>query len=480
MLDERLFARYQLLRERASDPDAWIETREGSDLWVDGVNVFLTVDSDDFQAGLELYYQTETFDSDSVTSLLQALHRFCSQAAKRGEFELYQALCVGMTALSLHPEINGQLFNLPAQVTNHSLALLLSPTYHTIWIHSYNAGIELVLDLEKEEYQIFRPEHGRIYQKAMRLEQGTFLKFPFHTYFHEIAHILLFHDLYPRVLGTPEEEWSIWAHLEASISCLEEIVLAEIMSMQEDLSILLDGYSMSAMYQEYGDYRFQVLRGQSPAGVTGRDLALYRKRWIQQGQGEAAVPDNKVKRAILAAHPVAQEREIEIARSFSAYIQNQQQHTFWGQAASRRNRVSAFREVIDLLPSDPFCQQKYAESLDPDAWRSPGSVIAGSPPALCTATRQRNRQIFEWRELICRIAELRGFLQQEHAEQEALDALLAIAQRSASALTGSEPDDLHELRDAALHCLAAVSNQPVRERAARLLQNQFTHLLEPH
>ncbi|WP_052036334.1 hypothetical protein [Tumebacillus flagellatus] len=418
---------------------------------------------------------------------LHALHRFCLEQNARGEFELYQALALGMTWLTLQPETYGQFFNVPTQVTNHSTALLLSPTYQAVWAHSFQEGLELYADLETRRLSLFRPEHGRIYQNPNSYHQGEFLKYPFQNFFHEMTHILLTYDVYPRVLGTPEEERSWLTQIEASVSCLEEDVMAELVAVRSDLNIIDDGFGSTGSYPEYGEFRYAVITGQHETGLSRKALQHFRKRFIQLGENETYIPENPIKAEILANFQVT-DAEIEtILPHFAAYIANQQFHTTWGIESSARNRIPGFREVIELLPPDPYCLQKMKECLRPDSWPTPEALLSKNPlPELSLEQRNINRRRWRWRELLCRVAEMRGFLQTKALASEPLvqDELFDCAHEIAATVPLSLTEAQHDVKYPVMqrriaNTLHLLQDPADRDRLLELVDQPFTYVLDP-
>ncbi|MFD2171206.1 hypothetical protein [Tumebacillus lipolyticus] len=478
--------RYEELLALTVESEGWLESRPGSDLWVDGLNVFLNVEPDEFEAGFARFLSDYPCEMDLLIETLEALQRYCLDAAKEGEFELYQALSVGMTYLTLHPEVNGEFFNIPVQVTNHSLALLLSPTYRAVWVHSYNAGLELVIDLKADRPTIFRPEHGRIYQMGRWHQAGEVIRFPFVHYFHEMSHVLLFSDLYARVIGTPDEDRSAFVNMEAAITCLENVVLGELMAVQEDLNLIDDGFGTVAVFQEAADFRMSVFRG-DVEGVTPQSLALYLKRNIQFGEDDFLIPENRIKQAILSAHQLS-DREVElIAPHYADLINNQHGHAGWGKEACERNRLPAFREVAELLPVETFALAKLEESLHSDSWSTSSQLFSCEKlPEPNRELREQNKRRWRFRELLFRIAETRGFLQQGLPSQNcsAQTELLEIAEEIADVLNNNrwmEPALYENMLRDVKHCLSdeAVGDMMIRERVVAIFEQPFSYLLEP-
>lgn len=487
---QMLWARYEQLRTSAQDPDQWLDSQIGGDLWVDGLNVFLSIEPDDFAAALADFWHAHSDLATSVMSTLQALHRFCLDQAQKGEFELYQALAVGMTWLSLTPETNRQFFNVPVLITNHSTALLLSPTYQAVWAHSYNAGLELYVDLESDKAgSLFRPEHGRIYQRTSSYAKGTYVKYPFSGYFHEMLHILLFYDVYQRVLGTIEEERSYLTHLEGCISGWEERLAADLLSVGYDLNLIDDGFGDHAGHPEAGAFRIRVMQGQAD-GVTAQGLNAFTKRYMQLGEDHRYIPENPVKAQILQHHLLQEAEEALIWPHYREYMLTLQIHSIWGKKSGARNRLPAFQEVVELVPCDPYCWQKLQESLDPNSWPTVQALFSKEPwPELCAEKRRQHRQVWAWREWLSRLAEMRGSVSQlaEH-ESEVLTELLKIAEHTAAVIRADEPlhmpTEQHEKRIAALqeeinHTLLHLPAGEMRTSMLAMLEDPFTSVLEP-
>lgn len=482
--------RYDQLKAFSHDPDTWLDSQFGGDLWVDGLNVFLTIEREDFIEALERFLQRDEILETFVMRTLQSLHQFCMDAAKCGEFELYQALSVGLTWLSLQAETSSQFFNVPVMIANHSTALLLSPTYQAVWAHSYNAGLELYVDLETRKPSLFRPEHGRIYQRSSSYTRGNFVKYPFQSYFHEMSHILLFYDTYQRVLGTVEEERSLWTHMEACISGLEERMLADLLAVGYELNLIDDGFGDHGGYPEAGSYRIRVVGGLEEPVMSGRALDCFMKQYMQRGEGETFIPENPLKATILQNHQVSDVELESIWPHYETYMRDLQRHSLWGIQSAARNRIPAFREVVELLPLDSYCTQKIQECLDPQAWQTLEELYSKNPwPETDPEHRQRNRQMWRWRDLLSRIAEMRGYLSQVAAgESNVLTELFTHAQTAAQVISACEPLSLtmeqHEQRidslKRAIHdTLQQLQDKELRARLWELIHDPFTYLLEP-
>ncbi len=466
-------------------PEEWVETEIGSDLWVDGLNVFLSVEPDDFAEAIDRFFREYEVADGQLSSWLTVLHRFCKDMAAEGEFPLYQALSVGMAYLSSRPEINEQMFNIPARIINHSTALLISPTYQAVWAYAYNAGYELYIDMGSDAPAAFRPEHGRIYQRSSSFVGGRVVRYPFQNYSHEMMHILLFHDLYTRVLSTPEADITYFAHIEGSVSVMEEVIMREMMEMRDDLNLIDDGYAAVSTFPEYGKYRYQVLQGKVD-GIGPRALAMYRKRFTLLGEGELEAPDNPIKEQILQSHAVTPAEYDSIHPEFAPYIKNQNLHVRWAKQAVYRNRIPTFREVIELLPHDPFCAVKLQESLAPDAWQSGVDMLSSTVlPEPNQAIRSKNKQLLAWKELLYRLAEMRGFLTEQAGghEQIVLERLYQFAVRCAERyrladLTAHE-EAYATLRAEILSTVATIESTELRSALTQMIEVPGTHLLEP-
>ncbi|CCF13133.1 putative uncharacterized protein [Brevibacillus laterosporus GI-9] len=503
MNSPHMLQRYEELRKLAHQTDEWLESKIGSDFWVDGINVFLTIEHEDFVEGLEQFQQQYTYEAEGVTNCLRQLQLYARHSVAQGEFALYQALAVGMTWLSLQEETNGLHFNLPVQITNHSIALLLSPTYLAIWANSYNAGIELFLDVDSTLPTLFRPEHGKIYQNAGSYLRGENLKFPFQNYFHEIAHILLFHDVYQRVLGSEAECRSYWTHIEGCIYALEEQVLSELMEVQADLHVIDDGYGNLQGFEEFAAFRIQLYQGNEDSSLTGDTLRTYVKRGMQLGEGHSQIPDNTVKQTILSTHEV-NERELELLdpHCFS-FVKALQAHSDWGVKSYARNTLPAFRETVELLPTDAYCMKKLEESLQKKPWPDLQALLSSDPfPLLDSKQRKQHKQLWKLRELLSRLAEIRGYLEQRSEQlfeqnQHQLSmsytkiqkALFPVAKQVAGWImeyeTNAESEQQHELRYESVQkeiseILQMVQEEEGQNRLLSFLHVPYSYVLEPN
>ncbi|QOS99195.1 hypothetical protein JNUCC42_23015 [Brevibacterium sp. JNUCC-42] len=503
MNSPHMIQRYEELRKLAQDIDQWLESKIGSDLWVDGINVLLTIEHGDFVEGLEQFQQKYTYEEDNVTSCLRQLQLYARHSVAQGEFALYQALAVGMTWLSLQEETNGLHFNLPVQITNHSIALLLSPTYLAVWANSYNAGIELFLDVDSTLPTLFRPEHGKIYQNAGSYLRGENLKFPFQNYFHEIAHILLFHDVYQRVLGSEAECRSYWTHIEGCIYALEEQVLSELMEVQTDLHVIDDGYGNTQGFEEFAAFRIELYQGNGEPSLTGETLRTYVKRGMQLGEGNFHIPANAVKQTILSNHEL-EERELELLHKHCfSFVKALQAHSAWGVKSYARNTLPAFRETVELLPAHAYCMKKLEESLQKNPWTDVQSLFSSDPfPPLDSKQRKQHKQLWKWRELMSRLAEIRGYLEQRSNQlleqnnhqlstiyTKIQQALLPVAKQVADWIREleetAESEQQHHIRYESVQkeiseILQGVQEEEGQKRLLSFLHVPYSYVLEPH
>lgn len=480
-----LYQQFQAIRAQTEDPNAWIETAIGSDLWVDGLNVFLTVDENSFQESMDLFFQTYSLPADSKVRCVENLAQYCQVAAKVGEYELYQALALGMTWLSMQQEALGQFFNVPIQVTNHSTAILLSRTYRTLWLRAYNEGLSLVVDLESNQNTIFRPEHGSIYQKNTWLQKGERIRYPFGHFFHEMTHILLFADLYSRVLSeNPAEEISMLAHLEACINSFEEQICEELNSVCSDLNLIDDHFGTIAGFPQAGAFRVAVHKG-AVENVTPKDIAHYLIRHFQLGEGSLNIPDNPFKEQILRNFASTDEVDATIHEHYETLLQNQHYHGEWGKEATERNRLPAFREVIELTEIDPFYMQKLAQSLEPALCKTPDVLLADDMqdiPEPCEQTRRNNMHKWALKERLHRIAEIRGYLQLQDAAlyEPVLKALYDEAIKISLALANAAWEmSTEQMDEELLNILSAIACETTREKTSQMIRHRFTYLLLP-
>jgi hypothetical protein len=491
---EQLLAQYRVLRQLTDDHDGWLQHPYGVDLWVDGLNVFLSVGEDDFAESLDRFL-AEHGGLVRKIDCLQALQRFCLASAKEGEFELYQALSVGMTWLSLHMELKNPFFNLPLEITDHSTALLLSPTYLSLWAHSYNAGIGLYTDLNTDDIMLFRPEHGRVCESGKPHQQHA-QNFLFSSYIHEMAHIFFFHELYSRVVGENEaEDASYIVHLEAICCFLCDNILAELVAVRDDLTILEDGF-LALLNHDLtpGEDLLAVARGQRP-GLNGRALSIYTAHHMQRGEGEFFIADNRVKQTILDQFAVSESEEDLIRPTrYGYYTERMKSHAKWGNAAGQRNRIPAFRETVELVPADPYCLQKLEESLHPDSWPTLEKLFSLDPfPEPDPNMRAKNLELWDWRELLFRLAETRGYLQTVGGAscQPVLERLLTVAEKVAERILAHDEKaaavpELHEqlkgeIAQEIREGLFGLPDGELREKTLEMFGgNPYAFLLEPH
>ncbi len=175
---------------------------------------------------------------------------------------------------------------------------------------------------------------------------------------------------------------------------------------------------------------------------------------------------------------------------YEEYIENLQLHSIWGIKSAARNRTPAFREVVELVPIDPYCWEKLQESLDPDAWPTLQALFSKDPwPEPDSEKRRQNRQMWAYRDLLSRLSEMRGYLSQKSiGETEVLVDLLRLAEQVAGAICADDPlnrtadehgQELASVRQKVCDVLHRVSDEEVRRPMLMMIENPFTHLMEP-
>ncbi|RAP29187.1 hypothetical protein C2W64_04134 [Brevibacillus laterosporus] len=492
----QLIEKYQEIRSLTHDHEAWMNSSIGGDLWIDGLQIFLTVEPADFKATYIQYVENYTYNSHSFIQSLNALHQFTVDCANESEFELYKALALGMTWLSLYPHYQSDFFNVPGRITNHSIALLLSPTYQAIWITSYNEGLTLyIADKTTSQSSFFHPEQGRIYQNHQYFRQSDYVNFPYQSYFHEMAHILFCYDLYSRTLGDENEERSYLTHMETSIIALEETVLSELISVRDDLHVTHDGFNGS-IFPEFAEHRLSVMRGEIPT-VSARSLQWFTKAYMQLETENNYISDNQIKRLVVANHSLTEEEISSIMPPYQPYIDNIQQHSPWGICSEARKHIAAYREVIELMEPDSYCITKLQESMHPDTWPTPLSLLSKPTlPEPNPCQREQKKQLWRWREAYARLAKIRGYIEMEAPFADALldvqHRLLIVAKRNARHLNAhlSAEDTLlknhsgeimpveNMLREVRI-ILCGLRHTSTRELLLSMLDEPFMHVLEP-
>lgn len=487
MNKEQMRSRFLEIQQLTSDHDQWLTNPIGTDLWVDGLHVYMNIEAAEFEETLDLFL-AEFGASASYIKTLERLQTFCRREGMKGEYELYKALSVGMTWLSLDQKRKNPFFNLPIEITDHSLWLLISPTYLTLFAHGYNAGLTLHFDYRDEEAAVFRPEHGRVYENFKPGQRHANNQKAV-NFSHEMAHLLLFYDLYPRVLSESEaEDISYFVHVEAVCCFINDRLLVEGMQINQDLYAYENGFaSLLPWTLDPGYDCIRINKGEIP-GLTGRSLSLYTTWMMQQGTGERSIADNPVKAKILQNFAVSEaEQELIRGTHYQTYAEGMKIHSKWGIAAAKRNRISGFRRTVELLPPDPYCMTKMAESLDPNAWPSSASILSCEElPELDAELRARNLERWKQRELFFRLAEAIGYLEQimpgsENGVGEELHDTARLAAQNISSLemNGKEAVALSDLQERIIVSLARLPETEAKQNLLDLFDNPYSYVLEP-
>ncbi|TCP53765.1 hypothetical protein EV586_105109 [Tumebacillus sp. BK434] len=480
-------SRFLEIQQLTSDHAQWLSNPIGIDLWVDGLNVYTNIELAEFEETLDLFLE-EYGASSSYIETLERLQTFCRREGMKSEYELYKAFSVGMTWLSLDLKQKNSFFNLPIEITDHSLWLLLSPTYLTLFAHGYNAGLTLHFEYRDEEAAVFRPEHGRVYENCKPSQRhSNNLKAV--NFSHELAHLLLFYDLYPRVLSENEaEDISSFVHVEAVCCYINDRLLVEGMEINQDLYAYENGFaSLLPWTLDPGYDCIRINKGEI-AGLTGRSLSLYTTWMMQQGTGDRSIADNPVKAKILQNFAVSEaEQELIRGTHYQTYAEGMKIHSKWGIAAAKRNRLPGYRRTVELLPPDPYCLAKMAESFDPDAWPTPASILSCERlPELDAALRERNLERWKQRELFFRLAEAIGYLELVLPEGDdgVAEELHDTARLAAKNIISLETNDTAAcarsgLQERVFVSLARLPESEAKQNLLDLFGNPYSYVLEP-
>lgn len=493
----QLFEKYQEIRSLTQDQEAWMNSSIGGDLWIDGLQVFLTIEPADFEATYKQFVENYTYDSHSFMRCLTSLHQFTVDCAKESEFELYKALALGMTWLSFYSHFQSDFFNLSGRITNHSIALLLSPTYQAIWITSYNEGLTLyIADKANSHLSLFRPEYGLIYQNHQYFLQTGYVNFPYQSYFHEMAHILLCYNLYSHVLADENGANNYRSYVEEGIVTLEETVLSELVAVRDNLHVIHDGFNGSNS-PEFREYSLSVIRGDIST-VSARSLQWFTKAYMQVGTENNHTPhhSNSASQLIVANHPLTEEKMFSIIPPCQPHIENTKQHCLWTIRSGAYNHIATYREVIELMAPDLYGFTKVQEILHPDTCTtSVARVSKTTLPEPNPHHREQKKQLWRWREAYARLAEIRGYIEMEapltDAIPDILHRLLIVAKRHAHHLnnhsaegtiyknhTGEITPVENMLREIRI-ILCGLRHTATRELLLPMFDEPFMHVLEP-
>ncbi|MDN9012130.1 hypothetical protein [Brevibacillus laterosporus] len=441
----QLFEKYQEIRSLTQDYEAWMNSSIGGDLWIDGLEVFLTIEPADFESTFKQFVENYTYDSHSFIRCLTSLHQFTVDCAKESEFELYKALALGMTWLSFYPHYQSDFFNLSGRITNHSIALLLSPTYQAMWITSYNEGLTLyIADKANSHLSLFRPENGLIYQNHQYFIRTNYVNFPYQSYFHEMAHILFCYNLYAHVLADENEKNNYLSYVEEGIVTLEKMVLSELVAVRDNLHVIHDGFNGSSS-PEFREYSPSVIHGDI-SSISASSLKWFTKAYMQVGTENSYTPNNSssANQLIVASQPVAEEKTFSLAPPCQPHIENIKQHCRWTIRNGAYNHISAYREVIELMAPDLNDFAKVQKALHPSTY-SASQISKESLPEPDSHQREQKKQLWRWREAYARLAEIRGYIEMEAPLTDAIPdiqrRLLIVAKRNAHYLNTYSPKD---------------------------------------
>lgn len=490
----QLFEKYQEIRSLTQDYEAWMNSSIGGDLWIDGLQVFLTIEPADFESAYKQFVENYTYDSHSFMRCLTSLHQFTVGCAKESEFELYKALALGMTWLSFYPHYQSDFFNLSGRITNHSIALLLSPTYQAMWITSYNEGLTLyIADKANSHLSLFRPENDLIYQNHQYFLQTNYVNFPYQSYFHEMAHILFCYNLYAHVLANENERNNYLSYVEEGIVTLEKKVLSELVAVRDNLHVIHDGFNGSSS-PEFREYNLSVIRGDI-SSISASSLKWFTKAYMQVGTENNYTPNNSnsANQLIVASHPLTEEKTFSMIPPCQPHIENTKQHGRWTIRNGAYNHIPAYREVIELMAPDLNDFAKGQEALHPSTYTA-SQISKESLPEPDSDQREQKKQLWRWREAYARLAEIRGYIEMEAPLTDAIPdiqrRLLIVAKRNAHYLnTHSTKDKLSKnhtgeimsvenMRKEIRIILCGLRHTATRELLLSMFDEPFMHVLE--
>ncbi|MFY9821643.1 MAG: hypothetical protein WAM82_09675 [Thermoanaerobaculia bacterium] len=400
------------LRARAADPEAWIYSALGADLWIDGLTAFRTVDEPTFDAYLEAYLGFAARAGDPIRSLnegrpaalLGRFAPFLQACAEQGPRSFWPTLAVGLClvrSLGGPPrlETGDEL-----AILDDSLLFLVSPTYRGIRLAAYNTGLRTLAGRTGKS-PTFRPEYGHFHLHPPSLIDAEPPRIPFYNYSHDLAHIVLFGDAYLRPVGTPETTASLLLNAEETVCTLDLVLAAELTRFGVHLHALT-GLRKLESGSKVGKPSVTVQAAGDPDRVRAYQVALKAAAQLHLGT-RSTVTERIVDSVDIPA---------DLADWFDPLTQKM--HASWAESLGRRVWHPVFQRLVSLLPPQPehtanllrFCGETF----------SSGRWIEEPLQEPCREARQKGILLYRLRFLVIRAAEAAVQLSADGLASEAL------------------------------------------------------------
>jgi hypothetical protein len=385
------------LRARAADPEAWIYSALGTDLWIDGLTVFRSVDEPTFDAYLESFLgftaragrPLRTLDAKRPAALVARFAPFLEACAEQGPRSFWPALAVGLCMLRAvggppRLETGDEL-----AILDDSLVFLVSPTYRGIRLAAYNAGLRTLAGRTGKS-PTFRPEYGHFHVHPPTLVDAEPPRVPYYNYSHDLAHIVLFGDAYLRPVGTQETTVSLLLNAEETVCTLDLVLAVELMRFGVDLHALTGLRKLEAGSKE-GKPNVAAQVAGDPDRVRAYQVALKAATQLHL-EARSTVTERIVDAVDIPA---------DLADWF--HPSTQKMHAVWSEGLGRRVWNPMFQRFVSLLPPQPehaanlfrFCSETF----------SCGQWIEEPLPEPCRESRQKGILLCRLRFLVIRAAE---------------------------------------------------------------------------
>ncbi len=379
------------------DPEAWIYSALGADLWIDGLTVFRTVDEPTFDAYLEAFLgfaaraerPLRALDAKRPAALVARFTPFLEACAEQGPRGFWPALAVGLClvrAVGGPPrlETGDEL-----AILNDSLLFLVSPTYRGIRLAAYNSGLRTLAGRTGKS-PVFRPEYGHFHVHPPTLVDAEPPRVPYYNYSHDLAHIVLFGDAYLRPVGTQETTASLLLNAEETVCTLDLVLAVELMRFGVDLHALTGLRNLEAGSKE-GKPNVAAKVAGDPDRVRAYQTAL--KASTQLHLEARSTVSNRIVGAV--------DIPPDLADWFHPLTQKV--HAVWGEKLGLRVWHPLFQRFVSLLPPQPehavnllrFCSETF----------SCGRWIEDPLPEPCLESRRKGILLHRLRFLVIRAAE---------------------------------------------------------------------------
>lgn len=398
------------LRRRAADPEAWIYSPVGTDLWMDGLATFRCVDEKLFDAYLKAFLElldrtgSRPLEAGALAAVLAKFDLFLKALAAHDPRSFRPALAVGLSlvqAMGGPPRIEtgGEL-----AILNDSLLFLLSPIYRGLRLSAYNAGLR-TLARRTGKRPVFRPEYGHFRIQPPNLIDAEPPRIPYYNYSHDLAHIVLFGDAYLRPVGTPATTASLLLNAEETVCTLDLVHVTELTRFGVELHAV-DTLKTIEAGPKQGRPSVTERVAQDAEEVNAYQAAL------------KASAQSHLSTSTAAAERIVDSVEIPEDLSDWFHPLSQRNHASWSEKLGRRVWHPVFQRFVSLLPPDAghaanvvrFCRETF----------TPGEWIGGTIPEPDPEARAEGIVKHRLRFLVIRAAEVAVQLSDEGNAPEAL------------------------------------------------------------